>query len=339
MAEKPVTLRELARLSGVSISTVSRALADDPRISHNRRKKIAQLVKRTGYRPQPIRRQRKDAIAMLMATSAPGHTDDDYQARMAAAFALLAEESGFHFHLRLIPRDVEADYLPQIVHEQRVDGVVLSGCPPVSLCQVLHQHQVPAVVMDDYQERTGLCSLRSDYCGAVRSIVDRLAAMGHRSLGFCATQCSWPTVRARCDAFLACQDVTISCQMIDQLSPNMRGGREGLHRILALPNPPTAVLFINDWMAMGAMLEAFRLGIHVPRQLNIVGFDNTKMSEDCEPGLSSVDLGFNDLVKHALKRLNNQITSFHTPDDVTVACKLMWRDSIGIAPSSISEIS
>ncbi len=334
MSQKPITLRELAKMSGVSISTVSRALAGDSRISVKRRQKIEQLVQRTGYRPQPIRRQRKNAIALLMATADAGRADDDYQTRLAAILGLLSEESGYHFHLRLIPREGITEGLPPIVHEQRVDGVILSGCPQVSLCQALRENKVPAVVMDDDRERTGLCSLRNDYGPVVREVVDRLVSLGHRRLAFCATNRDWTTVNARCEAFLACQDASLSCEIVDHFSPNMQGGREGVRHLLSQPNPPTAILFVNDWMAMGALLEAARMGIDVPGKLSMVGFDNMPMCDDCEPQLCSVDLGLEDLVQQALLRLNEQVTDYHIPDDVILGCNSVWRGSVA-PPESV----
>ncbi|HAU37494.1 MAG TPA: hypothetical protein DCX07_07210, partial [Phycisphaerales bacterium] len=341
MANESVTLRQIARKVGVSVGTVSRALAGENGVSDRRAHAIQDLAKQMGYRPQPLRRQRAGAIAVLVGTSESGHPDEDWSQRLIVLATRASAELSWHVHLEFVSRNDDsrrAVAVPTVVRENRVDGVLLAGDPHSSIIEYLHRHEIPMAMVGGRAEKTGCVCVNPDREQAVRTAIHRLFELGHRCFGVVLSDRRYPSTEAfyqNCRQSLADHGIELSPrQVLENLQPNLGGGVIAARRYLAAGEPlPTAMLFTNDWMALGAMMTLLEAGFRVPRDVSIIGQDNLPWCNQMEPALCSMDNREERMVREALVWLRRRIEgSPCEPHDVTVHSELVWRGSCGPAP-------
>jgi len=321
----------LARQAGVDVSTVSRSLAADPRISAVRTAEVRRLARRLGYTPKPLRRKRAGAIGLIIAAQNPGLADDFFQQQVILAAERYATERKNHVHVQFIPREPRKPVWPALLAERRVDGVFLAGHPPVDLCRKIRERGIPAVVACDVAERTGCCSVLMDSTEAIALAVHRLIDLGHRRIGMVLTRHEFPSVETRYRGYrqaLAGAGIELDDRLVlTGLEPNVLGGRTAVTQYLETRELPAAILFTNDWMALGAMNELSLRGLRVPDDVSLIGHDNVSLCDELKPRLTSIDGSVDAMVARALDLLVRQIDGEAVPDQDTLTATLVWRDS------------
>ncbi len=340
---KSIGLRDLSRLAQVDISTVSRALNRDPRISAERAKAIRQLARKLGYRPRPLRSKRARAIGVLLASSESDRPDEQFLQRIAWHAQQVLNEHELHVNIECVQRSESGRTpLPAIVQQNRVDGVLLAGHPSVDLVRRLVELEVPAVGINDASQRLGISCVCSDPAPAIQQAVLRLAAWGHRQIGLAMNRMVYPTAQTRYDSY--CQtlrDLSIvpaEPWFLQDLPADLRGGREAVCRYLELGCLPTAIIFCNDWMALGALQELQRRGYVVPRDISLVGHDDLWVCRDVQPALSTIRRDEHQMVERAVELLTRQINGeTHEIEDDRLEGEMVWRDSAGPVPQRLNQ--
>ena len=327
-------LKAIAERFGVNVSTVSRALSGDSRISEETREGIRAFAESIKYSPDVFRRKRRNAIGLMMFSSEAGRIDDQYQRDIVREASNALFESGFHSHVEYLKREDSA--WPSFLKDGRVDGVFVSGHPPVEVCARLREHGVPAVLFSDSIERTGCFCVRPDPTEGTMEAVKRLVSLGHRRIGLVASSREFPTVEQRYKAFcFALLDSGLqpdASLMVFEQEPNIRGGRAGVRRLLGQGARPTAIVFINDYMALGGMMELLSSGFKLPGEISIVGHDDSEICAELEPALSSVDMAFKGLMSEALSLLRVQLEDgFDTPVERVLKSTFVERASVARA--------
>ncbi len=336
-----VGLRDLARMAAVDISTVSRALRHDPRISETRARMIRELARREGYRPRPLRSKRTRAIGVLIGSDRPGSIGgpgEHFLARIAWIAQQLLGRRRMHVNLECFLRNAGGHALPAVIHENRVDGVLIAGHPPVEMVARIREQGLPAVAINDTAARLGIPCLRSDPRRAMREAIIRLAAWGHQRFGLLMNDLECPTSRARLEAYeetLAAIDIPVDGDLVvSELPGEIAGGREGVRALAKRGELPSALLCCNDWVALGALMELQGRGVAVPGQVSIVGHDDVPFCATLEPALTSISRSEQVMVSRALAMLFDQIEGRPAPaDDRLVEGSVVWRDSTGAAPA------
>lgn len=334
-----IALRDLAKLAGVDISTVSRALNHDPRVNDERGIQIRQLAERLGYRPRPLRSKLTRSVGVLLASAEAGRLDVDFLGRIAWLTQRLLADRGLHVNLECIERSNPAR-LPAIVEQNRVDGVIVAGHPPVELVAELRSLNVPAVAINDSVARLNISCVRSNPEPAMRQAILHLAARGHETCGLLISSRDYPTTQARCHSYeAALRELGIEPRsewVVDALPSNIKGGREGIRQLLARGPLPTAILAENDWMALGVMEELKHQGLHVPNDISLVGHDNIWICEQLEPPLTTIHRAEDELVAKAIGLLLEQVEGGdRTPREELVEGEMVWRQSAGPAPDRL----
>lgn len=327
-----ITLRDMALQAGVNVGTVSRALADHPTISHERKKQIRQLADKLNYHPQPFRRKQTDAIAIFSVTSARSEPEDLFQQRIIVLLEQRAQQLGKHIHMHLIPRQEQNLPVPALIRERRVDGVILSGHPDRALCDKLAEQQIPLAVINDFHDRTGLPSVICDSPGAVEQTVNKLHDLGHRRFAYAAGNLEYTNIVARHEGFkralasLGLEQPEIFQQVFNQ--GNMTTGQQAVRKLFAnRKTAPTAVFFNNDWMAIGGLLEFAKMGIRVPEDVSIIGCDNQATAVGVQPSLTSIDLNLEQQVEVALDMIQQQCDDEDCDTFQLLPAQLVWRES------------
>ncbi len=329
-----VTMRDIARRFKVNTSTVSRALAGDTRISEAIRFDIKSYASEVRYKPSPLRRSRKQAIGLMSFCATGGEPDDSYQKEIVHGASKLLFAQGYHLHVEFLRR--EASSWPAFLTDCRVDGVLLAGHPPLEVCKRLRAEGVPAALISDTLERTGCFCARPDPTDGTVQAVRRLIELGHRQIGLVASRREYPTVEQRYQAFcFAMFDAGLTpnpALMAMDMPTDMRGGRQGVREILKAKERPSAIVFINDQMAVGGMMELLARGLRIPEDVSVLGHDNSGVCEELEPRLSSVDMAFDEVMAEAVELLRLQIEEgFDKPVERALKSRLVERESFAKA--------
>jgi LacI family transcriptional regulator len=324
-------LKDIAGHFGVNVSTVSRALAGDSRISDERRNEIRSYAESLNYSPDIFRRKRRNAIGLMLFSSAAGQIEDHYQRVIVREVSSLLYERGYHVHVEYLER--EASAWPAFLRNGRVDGVLVTGHPPLEVCQRLREAKVPAVIVSDSLDRTSCFSVRPDPANGTIQALQRLLQLGHKRIAFASSSREYPTVEQRYKSFcFALMDAGLqpdSSLMVFDAEPNIRGGRDCVRRLLAQGSAPSAIVFVNDYMALGGMMELLARGFKLPGDISIVGHDNSEICGELEPGLSSVDLDLQGLIAQAFELLRVQLDeNFNTPVERVMKSVFVERESV-----------
>lgn len=345
--QKSVNLRDLASLASVDASTVSRALNNDPRISPDTAKMIRDLADQLGYRPRPLRSKFAKSIGLLVPSTgragSEGRMGDQFQERIAWSAQRMLGEQQRHVNLECIIPDADGRaQLPALVAQNRVDGVLLAGSPPVSLAEQILELDMPVVAINDSVERLGVSCVRSEPAQAIRQAILNLAARGHRRFGLLMKRMDYPTAVAKYNAYTdALEEIGIRpdpAWFVTELLEDISGGREGVRQLKVRGNLPTAILCENDWVAMGAMQELQAHGVSVPGDVSVMGHDNLWICDQLEPKLTSIHRAEELLVSHAIDLLIGQIErGERNVKEILVEGAMVWRESTGTAPDRVRE--
>ena len=283
---RPPTIRTVAARAGVSKSLVSLVLQNSPRVSESKRQAVLDAVAELGYRPHPVARslaqQRTRTIGVVI--------DDLSNPWYVELLDGLRPE--LHRHdLRPLLADgkTEPDAV-QALSDLRVDGLVLVGTPTTSaVAQVTAlAGKIPAVVAGTREPRLPAVDVvaNDDYRGG-RAVTAHLLELGHRRIAHVVGEGEVGRLRrAGYEAELATAGLTPWCVEGDWTETT---GQRVAADLLRSADPPTAVFAANDRSAMGVLAMADQLGIRVPEDLSVVGYDNTVFARLHRFSLTTVD--------------------------------------------------
>jgi LacI family transcriptional regulator len=290
---KLATITDIAKRAGVSIKTVSRVLNNEPYVRQHLRERVEEAALAMNYRPNQSARRLAGRRSFLVA-----HLYDNpnpaYIAGIQAGAARRCRDGGYH--LVVEPIDAHLDDVQEaaerLVATLAPDGVVLT--PPLTdnlrLLEAFIGHSTPLVRIAPAQQGHGI-RIYTDEREAARALTQHLIDLGHRRIGIVRSHPEHIAAVERfegyCDA-LAGAGLRVDEQLIAQgffdSQSGIGAGRDLLRRL----ERPTAIFATNDAMAMGVMFAARELGIDVPSELSVAGFDDTPMSQVIWPALTTV---------------------------------------------------
>ncbi len=330
---REINIRQLAREMKVAICTVSRALAGEPGVSKKRAEEIRRKAVLMGYRPQPLRRKRTNAIAMLISTDQPSIADDLFQQLITLHLERNVGEFNNHVHVEFIARNSQGTAWPAILAENRVDGVVLTGHPTPEFCRRIREAEIPVVAINDTVARTGCSCVLTDFTAGTAQMTRKLLTLGHRDIGMVLTRRDYPSVETRYQGYIKSlreRGIEPDQHLIfSGLSPNLLGGQQAVAQYLQSGKLPTAIIFTNDWMAMGGLNELLHRGYRVPEDVSIAGHDNISICRELHPPLTSVDGQIDLAVAEAVRILNGHINGEKEIVQKEIPAFAVWRESCG----------
>ncbi len=296
---RPVSIQDIAQAAGVSHTTVSRALRGSPLISLEVREQVQKLAEDMSYIPnavaQSLRGQRTQTIGLVVTTIA-----DPFVGRVVRGIEEVAQQYQLSLFLSVSGNDPDRELaVMETFHRRRVDGMI------VAAAQMTAQHEkrlarinVPTVLIN-HQAETSLEHLHSvsvdDYAGA-RSAVDYLLSLGHQAIGYLGAGSRPRSNRVRLEGYrdaLRAAGVEQRAEWIQVASGSSQTHsddvRDGQQLLPALIQAGvTAVFCYNDLVAVGGLLACRALGIAVPTQLSLVGFDDIELAQFVTPPLTTI---------------------------------------------------
>ena len=292
-----VTMRDVAKLAGVSQSTVSRVLngaTETIPIGEETRQRVMVAVEKLGYYPNlhagSLRGQKTFMIAMMVADIAnpfyhPMVRAVQDMARANRYDVMIANtdhmrDGELHFIESVIRRPVDGVIMvPYHLTEEDFDGLIgRTGVAVVALGQHINHPKVDTVFGDDDK-------------AVAEAITWLIHERGHRRIGFIGVTSSFTAGARRREAFLDAMrraDVPIYPEMFEIGDWSSASGEHAMGVLLGLPRPPTAVFAVNDLMAIGAMEAVQKAGLRIPEDVAIVGFDDIPATTWVRPRLTTV---------------------------------------------------
>jgi LacI family transcriptional regulator len=288
------TINDVARIAGVSKKTVSRVINRSPLLSDDTRKHVEGVISGLGYVPNPQARAlalRRNFLIGLI------HDNPNAQMVMNVQQGILESLHGTEFELVVRPIDrgsaTMLDDVRNFLERQRLFGVVL--LPPVSendqLAKLCDDIGCRYVRMGSAELDDAAHMVASNDCEAVTAAVDYLIDQGHKRIGLVLGPHGFRSARERRQGFehaLNAAKITLPRSMIAEGNYTFESGVMAADRLLDLMPRPTAIFACNDEMAAGVLHAARQRGIEVPRDLSIVGFDDTPIAAHIWPPLTTV---------------------------------------------------
>ncbi len=331
------TLDEVARLSGVSRATASRALTGDAKVKDETRKRVKAVAESLGYRPNRAARSlasgKSGVIGLVLPTLLL--SDDPYGALLIHGLSDAASRRDLGLMLWLTHQE-PGSTVREIFSGGIVDGLVVSATAlNHRWVEPILDGGIPSVLLGRHPSRPDVHHLRVDNLAGARLVVEHLVSLGHKKIVTITGPLDRVDAVERLQAYRDAMEengLTVTDDMISESNYTPDGGLAAMARLL--PLKPTAVFCGNDQMAFGAT-EAIRLaGLDVPTDISIVGFDDFPDARSFRPPLTTVGQDIALLSQRAVDRLAELIADPSLPpEDVILPAKFSIRRSTGAPPS------
>lgn len=339
----PATLRDIAKRLGISVSTVSYALNGGPRpVPEEVRQKVLEVARELDYRPNLLARSmvtgRTETVAVVPPMVMRHMLQFPYIHAMLSSIADAVGEHGYDILLHTSTAPMSDVELVQSLLSGKVDGILLIA--PLSRSRVpeeLRRRNVPCVVLAAHVK--GLPCVCVDNRGAIFDAMDWLTAHGHRHFGFISGSLAYYDARQRSLAFrqyIEERGLPFRPEWYAEGDFTTGAAAEGARAILSQPHRPTAILAANDESALGVLQAAQELGIRVPEELSVIGFDDLPFAQLLSPRLSTVRQPLERMGAEAVALLMEWIAQRERPTDCEriLPAELVLRESTAPAPGS-----
>lgn len=314
-------IREVAKQAGVSTATVSRAFNTPELISAHTHKRVLEAADLLGYRP--LRARGRKAVS-ASAPSTPAESFIGFQffgasaadplqanafyAPVLAGAQVEAAAQGMHLLAHTTDRHQLTQELPKMVREQAVAGMLLVGTADPEILSAFLE-RVPQIVLVDHRDPTGRhdCVITDGLAGAMDA-VHYLFALGHRRIAFLRDDPYVPAFQDRLRGFVCAHfeagravdpDLVLTASEDEIL--------DTLGALWKSPSRPTALFAANDHQAYAVMQACRALGLRVPEDLSVVGFDDIEFSAQTWPPLTTVRVQKEQLGRLAVRRLQDRL--------------------------------
>jgi len=334
---------DVARIAGVSRATVSYVLngLTEGRvpISDETRQRVLDAIEELGYEPdaraQALRSGETKTIALIIPDLRNPHFCE-----YATGIEEAARASGYH--LLLSSTTLNDEYAVDIFKDlarRRFDGLILASSfilesnEAQATLAYIRKRGLPIV---ELSENYGVDSVAADYREATKEVMSYLLSLGHRRIGLIYGVGGHELAEDRLQPYRASLDaagIPVEAGLMVECGPTIEDGYQAAKELLEPTSRPTAIIAINDLLAMGALRAASDLGLHVPNDLSLVGYDDIPMANYLVPRLTTVTKDAHASGTKAFEVLMARMQNPDLPPQIIHSpAKLIIRESTGQAP-------
>lgn len=337
-----ITIKDVAKFANVAPSTVSRVIANNSRISDKTKEKVRAAMDELGYHPNFIARSLANQSTQVLGLVTPGSSDVFFQNPFFPT-VLRGLSEGAHekqYALQLVTgMDEEEIYngVVQMVQGGRVDGVILLYSKVEDrILMYLRERRFPFVMIGKpFKFVDEITHVDNDNFQATKDATDYLLELGHERVAFIGGDVNLVVTVERLLGYKnALEEAGIMYRNDYVLHESflLEGGKDAVGELMELPlsDRPTALVIVDDLMALGVLNTLNEIEIAVPGDISIMSFNNVLVSEMSRPPLSSVDINIFDLGYEASKHLIKRIEKPEEPAKrIIVQHNLVKRFSTG----------
>jgi DNA-binding LacI/PurR family transcriptional regulator len=305
--ERNITAFDVARHLGVSQSTVSRVFTAGASVSENTRKRVLAAAKELGYRPNALARslitRKTNIIGLVM-----GDSKNPFYPAVLSKFSGELRKKGFHVLLVNAQSDnIQSEEVSQFL-EYNVEGVVVTDAL-LSSSIVAHfmDNHIPVVLFNRHNQNPSCHMVCCDNIHGGFQIGEYLIHTGHRRLAFIAGSPNTSTSQERETGFREALVEHGYNLITDCGNFSYEGGTEAALRLLKSVDPPDAIFCANDIMALGAIDAAKQMGIRIPEDVSIIGFDDINLASWAAYSLTTWQQPVDEMITCTIDLLLNDI--------------------------------
>lgn len=334
--DQKVDIRTVANRAGVSTATVSRVVNGTSSVSRTLTTRVHKAIADLGYSPNTHARTLVSGRSRIIGLIVTLITNPFYP-ELIQCFETLAAERGYDLLIGSTNYSGDSKYdCLRRMEDRKVDGVaMMTFGADDQLLRALTQRQLPVVSVGASRHRL-IRPVQIDFRKGIHEAVQHLAVLGHRRMAFLSGPLRVDNSLARQQAFLdamAAIGASVPGSYLFEGDHSMECGLRGAEKLLALPQPPTALLCSNDMTAIGALHAVSGRRLRVPKDISIVGFDDIHMAQFTVPPLTTVRLPSSSIARIALDTLIPMIEGREGARQEAVSTHLIVRQSTGYAPA------
>jgi LacI family transcriptional regulator len=330
-ARSAITIRDVAREAGVSVSTVSRVLNNKDDVAPQTYERVRRVIEQMGYTSslaaRSMRNSRTNVIGLIMP-----EVGDPFAIQVMRGVNQTITELGYDLiiytsgTIRMQSKAERERYYVSLLNGSVVEGTII-----VTPAATRFSTSAPVVAVDPNNESPDCPSVTSTNHAGALAAMEYLIELGHRRIGFISGRPDLRSANQRFQAYLdglAQAGIPVDPALIEAGDFSLETGRLCAQRLLALPEPPSAIFAANDQSAIGALTAAREAGLRVPQDLSLVGFDNIPETTYVHPSLTTVDQNVSHMGRLATEMLIDLIQGKPLHDSQrTTATQLIVRDS------------
>lgn len=328
-------LEAVARKAGVSTSTVSRVLNKLDVVKSSTRARVMKAAEELNYHPnlhaRSLARGKTRLLGIIVSNMENPFFLDIYR-------TLEADARSRGYEVVVANTDYQSEQL--VASVQLMIGLRVAGLAAIvsemedHLIQLLTASRIPVAFYDVGTPQKNITNIRVDYRKGIKKTVSYLSSLGHRRMAFIGHHSTLGPISERRKAFL---------ESIGRCSPSaeakilagldsLEGGRQAARELVESGFRPTAILCVNDFMAVGVMRELREQGLHVPRDVSVTGFDNIQLAEFCSPALTTVHIP-RDRIGHIIfdNIIGDSKGEYGIGREIVIDPELVVRETTGIA--------
>jgi Transcriptional regulators len=327
-------MKDVARLAGVSTSTVSHVVNNTRFVSDEIRERILKAVADLNYSPSALARSLKlnqtRTLGMMVTTS-----NNPFFAEVVAGVERICYQRGYTLVLCNTEGDPERlSHNLEVLLQKRIDGLLLMCTEARSAsAEVFGRHPaVPIVVMDWGPLNTIADRIQDNSALGGYLATRHLIEQGHSRIGLITGPLDKLPAQSRQQGYrqaLEEADIPFRAEYVVEGDFEFTGGISGMHQLLALAEPPSAVFAGNDVSAVGVYQALYRAGLRVPQDISVVGYDDIELSRYLTPPLTTIHQPQAELCRQAVDTLLDRIQGADdAPRLITLEPKLIARESV-----------
>ena len=332
------SIKDVARLAGVSIATVSRCMNYPEKVSEKTRLKVQQAVVATGYSPNTLAQSFRRGKTNIVMVVLPSVGDPFFSAVMrgiriaasAQGYSVIFEDTQFN--------EMTDDELGTVLVSNQVDGLILlASISPFGneILSAKTKANLPVVIGCETvsPELSGFPSVHIDNVSAAREATKYLISQGHERIAMICGQASSLLTKDREDGYrIAMKESRLSIKdgWVINGDLSISGARKATRSLMSHATRPTAIFCANDEMAIGCIHEIKSNGFRVPQDISVLGFDDIRYAEVTDPPLTTISQPAEEIGERAMYRLCRSLVTGHddNAEAEIVPHKLVVRQSV-----------
>lgn len=328
-----VTIEDVAKEAGVSIATVSRVLNRNQAVREATAKKVYAAIEKLHYEPNLMGRNLRKNESRVLLILTP-NIQNPYYAHILSGIGDAASEKGYSALIYNSAEKPEREReAMDMLHRRRADGAILLASNLGCHWLKEYERQYPMVQCSEYDPEVDIAHVSIDNYAATCEGMEYLVKLGHTNIATISSENEYYSTRQRLRAYrdtmsnhgLPLREDYICYAARDY---SFKSGRKAARALLNIAPRPTAIFCISDTLALGAVTAAREMGLRVPEDLSVIGFDDVDYTTMMHPYISTISQPCYQLGRHATEMLYDQIADKSTASRHQVLPhKLMVRET------------
>jgi len=334
-----VTIKDVARKSGVSPSTVSRVIADNPRIGDQTKKRVRKVMKEMGYHPNVSARnlvaQSTNSFGVIMPSPVDKALQNPFFPEVLRGIGSVIHKEKYSMSLSTGETEKEIfEEVQRMVYGRSVDGIILLYSRVNDLVtDFLYQEKFPFVMVGKPHEHiNNITHVDNDNYMAGKEITEYLIQQNHERIAFIGgANDLLVTVDRQSGYEAALKESSLATKIDYKVHTEFleSGGREAVENLLSLESPPTGIIVSDDLVGLGVLSMLKEHGSSVPEDISLASFNNAYLSEITSPTLTTVDINIYNIGAQAAKALIEKALDKNEPAKrIIIPHKIIYRESV-----------